>query len=427
MQIRSIRWPEERATILTFLRDALGSAEEETIATWYGRYPGFTPDDALVIEAGPEGPIIGHGLLIPRLVRIGVAVLPAAEVALVALADAPGRAEAEALLFDALHDRLTEREDALALTVGPPPAQDGWQFEYAAGLYLTSFESEIGTGLAQRAGFWDRGHAYQRRTADQLNARNQPVTVRPFYASDLPNVQALYTAESARGRYLIERDEATWTWQLDHLISSGRYHTDDFLVAETESQLVAYVRLIAGCDVNWFLAEDAACFNVVEVAGDHPDAVEALLAEVGAIATRVQAERIGLFVPHDSPFMRHALARGATARAFTGAAALHLHNAQLALEHLAPALEERSQNSRYAGRACRLAITTEHETATLALGARGSAETIELEVPATSLVRLITGWYGIDHLSTGYHERHAGLLRVLFPQRRPMIALNDLL
>jgi len=226
-----------------------------------------------------------------------------------------------------------------------------------------------------------------------LNAHNQPVTVRPFYSSDLPNVQALYTAESARGRYLIERDEATWTWQLDHLIRTGRYHSDDFLVAEAEGRLLAYVRVIAGCDVNWFRAEDAACFNVVEVAGDHPDGVEALLAEVGAIAARLQVDRIGLFVPPDSTFMRHALARGATLRAFTGAAALHLHDAQIALDHLAPALEERALNSRYAGRACRIVIPPEHATAALTL----------------------------------YHERHAGLRRALFPQRHPMIALNDLL
>lgn len=426
MQIRTLRWPDDHEALFQYFDRVYGPEEQTSIAAWYGTHPGFEPADAFVVEAEPGGEIAGHAALISRSLQIGEAALPAGEIVLAGVDDAHHKQGLERALLEAVHARLDEREDAVALTLGLPNSYEHWQYDYAAGLYLTSFESEIMTDLAQKAGHWDSAHSYERRTADRLGARSQPVTVRPFYASDLPAVQALYLAESACGSYLIARDEAQWTWQLDYLIRTGRYEPDDFLVAEVDNRLVAYVRVITQRDVNWFRGTDAARFSVIEAAGDHPDGVEALLAEVAAIAGRLDIDRIGLFIPHDNAMMQHALVRGASLRAFTGAAYLRLHDLALTMTHLAPALEFRRLNSRYTGRAYRLTITTEHDEVAVDLG-MGSPEPVELEIPSTSLMRLITGWYGIEHLTTGYHERYGDLLGVLFPRRRPMIALADLI
>ncbi|WP_119068560.1 GNAT family N-acetyltransferase [Aggregatilinea lenta] len=426
MQIRILRWPDDQEALFHYFERVYGPEEQNTISAWYGTYPGFVPADAFVVEAEPDGDIVGHALLIPRALQIGEAVLPAAEIALADVDESHHKQGIERALLEIAHERLDAREAAVSLTLGLPNSYEHWQYDYAAGLYLTSFEPDISLDLAQKAGSWDSLHTYERRTADRLGAHSQSVIVRPFYASDLPTVQALYAAESARGSYLIARDEAQWLWQMDYLIHTGRYEPDDFLVAEIDNRLVAYVRVISHQDVNWFRGADAAHFSVIEAAGDHADGVEALLAEVARMAERLDVERIGLFVPHDSAFMAHALARGASLRTFTGAAYLRLHDLPLALSHLAPALEERRLNSRYTGRAYRLAITTEHDEVAVDLG-MGSPETVELEIPSTSLMRLITGWYGIDHLTTGYHERYHDLLAVLFPRRRPMIGIADLL
>jgi hypothetical protein len=329
-------------------------------------------------------------------------------------------------LLDVAHDRMTERGDALGLIFGIPNFYENWQYEYAVGLYLTSYESEIATDLAFKAGFWDREHSYERRTADRLGAQNRPVTVRRFYASDLPAVQALYEAESERGHYLVARDEETWNWQLDYMLRIGRNEPDDFLVAEVDGRLVAYVRLVTQGQVNWFRESEAARFSVIEAAGDHPDAVEALLGEIARTAQAFGAERIGLFVHPESAFMRHALARGGTLRDFTGAGYLRLHNLPQALERLAPTLEARRLNSPYAARAYHLVVATEHAQAEVYLG-QGDPEIVDLEVPSTTLTRLITGWYGIVHLAAGYHERYFDLLRYLFPRRDPRIGLADLI
>lgn len=83
-------------------------------------------------------------------------------------------------------------------------------------------------------------------------------------------------------------------------------------------------------------------------------------------------------------------------------------------------------NSRYVSRAYHLAVTTEHAYGEVILG-MGDSELVEVEIPSTSLVRLLTGWYSVDHLDNGFNERYQDLLQVLFPKRDPKIGLADLM
>lgn len=426
MSVRSIRWPEEHEAVLDHIRLAYGAEEYDQVATWYGVQPGFDPANCLVIEGDQQGEIAAHAALLPRQIQIGESTLPTAEISLLSVLEPYRGRGYESLLLEAVHQRMSEQEYALGLSFGDPWLFESWGYEYAAGLYLTNFESEISTEQALRAGQWSLEHSYERRMADRLGARSREVTVRRYYSDDLPAVQILYAQESARGHYLFARDEQTWAWQVEHLLRSGRGDADDFLVAEVDGRLAAYARLVSQGPVNTFRDTQAARFSVIEAAGDQPDAVEALLAQIARMAHTFNVDRIGLFVHPQSAFMYHALVRGARLRFFTGAALLRLHNLALALYLLEPTLEARRLNSRFATRPYRLIVTTEHEQAEAFLG-MGEPEIVELEAPSTSIVRLITGWYGIDNLTMGYAERHADLLRVLFPCRDPKIALADLL
>lgn len=440
MDVRTIRWPDDLDAILAHIERVHGLADRVLAEATYGLTPGFNPHDCFVIEAdggtiaeggvnavnAGGGTIAAHAMLIPRQIQIGRSRLPTAEISMLGvLPDYAGEGY-DVLLMDALHARMAQRGDALGLTYGAPDLYDNWGYEYAAGLYLTSYESSIDPVLAQRAGHWDRHHSYERRTADRLNTHSTNAVVRRFYSSDLPAVGALYSAASARGHYLLARDEAAWNWQLHHMTQTGRYDPDHFLVAEVDDRLVAYARVVAGEPVNLFRPRDGATFSVIEAAGDHPAGVDALLGEIARVAQTFEASRIGLFVHPESTFMQHALACGGTLAHFTGAGLLRLHDLGRLLDRLGPTLDERLLNSRFTERAIHLVIGTETEQADIRLGV-DAPEVVELEIPATSLLRLITGWYGIEHITTGFHERYTELLGVLFPRRDPKIGLADLL
>ena len=425
MEIRNIRWPDDQEAILDYIRLEYGLDDYDSLSTSYGTHPTFDPADCFVID-GDDGEIAAHGMIVSRQLQIGESVLPTAEISMLGVLEPYRGYGFEHELLEALHLRMTEREDVLGLSFGEPLLFEPWLYEYAVGIYLTSYESEITTDLALKAGYWDVEHSYERRTADRLGARNRSLAVRRFYINDLPAIQALYSAECARGHYLMARDDPTWYWQLDHLTRIGRNDPDDFLVAEADGQLAAYVRLVTQGQVNMF-RDEAARFNVIEAGGTHADAIEALLGEIARMAQTFNVERIGLFVHPDSAFMEHALARGAVLRQFTGAGFVHLHNLPMALYLLTPTLESRRLNSRFASRSYHLVINTEHDQADIYLGMGSEPEVVELEAPATSVVRLFTGWYCIDNLTMGYHERHADLLRVLFPKRDPKIGMADLI
>jgi GNAT superfamily N-acetyltransferase len=426
MTIRTIQWPDEREMLLEHIHQLHGPDDTAIIALWYDGFPYFDPRDCFVIDGDHEGEIAGHVMLVPRQIQIGVSVLPVAEIAMLGVLE-PYRAQGYTrALMEHVHQAMTERGDVLGLSFGDPELYERWQYEYAVGLYLTSYESDIPVDLALKAGAWDINHSYERRTADRLGAHNQAISVRRFYLNDLPAVQALYRRAAERGHYMLARDEATWRWQLDYLTRIGRNAPDDFLVAEAGNEILAYARVMSQESPNWFQGEDGARFSVIEAAGDHPDATEALLGQIAHTAQAFGVDRVGLFVHPEGRFMQHALAHGAARRQFTGAGFLRLHDLGRALELLHDTLEARRLNSRYATRAYRLIVTTEHDQAELELG-MGEADVVALEIPTTALVRLITGWYGIEHVGLGYHERFADLLRVLFPRRDPKIGLADLM
>lgn len=426
MALRTIRWPDDQEAILDHIRRVYGQGDYETWSVSYGFAPDFDPANCFVIDGDFEGEIAAHAMIIPRQLQIGSSVLPAAEISLLGALEAYQNRGYENALLEVIHQRMTERGDVLGLSFGSPLLFEPWHYEYAVGLYLTSYESDISLDLALKAGQWNPTHSYERRTADRLGARSRDLTVRRFYISDLPAVQALYAVESARGHYLIARDDATWTWQIDSSTRTGQSEPDDFLVVEDGDRLIAYARLVTQRQVNTFRDVDAARFSVIEAAGEDADAIEALLGEIARLAQAEAVDRIGVFVHPESRFMQHILARGGCLRHFTGAGFVRLHNLPAALELLAPTFESRLGDCRFAGRDCHLIMTTDDDQADILLGPESEAEVIELEAPSTVIVRLITGWYGIENLALGYHERHTELLRVLFPRLDPKIGLADL-
>lgn len=424
--IRNIRWPQDRAALMEHIRLVHGPGDIDLLQTWYGGFPGFDPADCFVIEAD-DGSIAAHTMLIPRQFQIGVAHVPASEIGVVGTLETHrGRGYARALLERALA-RMSERGDALGMILGIPNFYERWGYEYAVGLYLTSYESSIDTEHALQASKWDLGgHSYHRRMAAFLGMRGREVIVRPFGLSDLPVVRDLYSEAARQGHYLMARSDAAWEWQLRFLADIGRYEPDDFLVAEVDGEVVAYARVISHGQVNWFLEAEAARFSLVEAAGDDADATEALLGAVAQLARTYNAERIGVFVHPESQMMRHVLAHGGAQRAFTGAGFLRIHDLPLLMTRLAPTFERRLASTPAGGYGIRLVARTEDAEGEAVLG--DGAQTIRLEAAATDLVRLVTGWFGIDDLpQAAYNPRYKLLLRAMFPKRDPRISLTDIL
>jgi len=190
MDIRTINWPQERAAIMEHIRLVHGPGDIDLLERWYGTMPGFDPADCFVID-GENGEIAGHLMLIPRTLQFGDSLLPAAEIGVVGTLDTyRGRGYARALMDHAL-EHMTQRGDAVSIIFGIPNFYEKWGYEYAVGLYLTSYESSIATEVALKAGQWNLSHGHQRRMASWLGIRNQPITVRPFTMDDLPAIMAL--------------------------------------------------------------------------------------------------------------------------------------------------------------------------------------------------------------------------------------------
>ncbi len=427
MTIRTINWPEERQAILEHIRLVHGPTDSDLLGQWYGSMPYFDPQDCFVID-GQNGEIAAHAMLIPRALQFGESVLRASEVGIVGTLDTyRGQGYARALM-DRLLERMAERDDALGIVFGLPNFYEKWGFEYAVGLYLTSYESNIETELAVKAGRWDFSHSHQRRMASWLGVTGKQVTVRPFSLDDLPAVSSLYRNAASRGYSIMARDELMWRWQLDYMADIGRYEPDSFLVAEYDGWVMGYVRLVTSAPVNWF-REDATRFSIIEAAGDDPDAIEALLAQAGSMARDYGAERIGLFVHPQSTMMSHALARGGTQRSFTGAGFLRLNDLGQVVDTMANTFQNRLAASPFAGSSFRLRISSENATADLAFGSPDdSHDVIELASPAVDLVRLFSGWYGLENLApVSYNLRYDDLLKVLFPKGDPKIGIADLI
>jgi len=208
----------------------------------------------------------------------------------------------------------------------------------------------------------------------------------------------------------------------------GRHDNNSFLVAEYDGALLGYLRMVTSAPVNWF-RNDAPRFSIIEFAGEDADATEALLGEAAASARDYDAPLIGLYIHPQSKAMRHALAHGAIMRSFTGAGFLRLNDLGLALDGFHHTLQQRLDQTPYNGYQIRLRVSNESVTTETLLGvANGPEELVPLEAPSIDLIRLLTGWFGIENLPPGsYHERHEGVLRQLFPKGDPKIGIADLL
>ena len=58
----------------------------------------------------------------------------------------------------------------------------------------------------------------------------------------------------------------------------------------------------------------------------------------------------------------------------------------------------------------------------------GKDDTVELEAPATDLIRLLTGWFGLSNLTAGsFSAKDEDVLKVLFPRGEPRVGIADLI
>ncbi len=426
MLVRNINWPEERPAILEHIRLVHGANDSELLSKWYGTMPGFDPADCFVID-GEQGEIASHVMLIPRMIQFGDSVLQAAEIGVVGTLETYQKRGYATTLMESAIQRMSQRGDALSILFGIPNFYEQWEYEYAVGLYLTSYESSIATELALKAGVWDFTQSHMRRMAGQLGIRNREITVRPFDYNDLPAVMDLYFQSSIAGHSIMARDEQSWLWQIHYMTEIGRHGHDNFLVAEHDNSILAYMRMVTNEPVNWFRA-DANPFSIIEFAGTDPDATGALLAEAAVFARDYGMEQVGLYVHPQSTLMTHALAHGASQRNFTGAGFLRLNNLSLVLEGMVGTFQRRLDASPFAGQAIQLQVSNEQATASINLGHSASPEPIEISAPTSDLIRLFSGWFGLANLPSGsYTPKYEDVLKALFPKGDPKVSIADLI
>jgi GNAT superfamily N-acetyltransferase len=427
MQIRTIRWPQDRPAIIDHMRLVHGADASDMLGNWYGSMVDFNPEDCFVID-GENDQIAAHTMVIPRFLHFGESIIQAGEIGIGGTLETYREQGYASALMQRSIERMTERGDAVSIIFGIPNFYERWGYEYGIGVYLTGFESYIETELALKANKWDFLHSHDRRLAAWLGIRQKEIVVRSFDLADLPAVMELYNQSAVRGHYVMARDEATWQWQLGYMEANGRYQSGEFLVAEHNNQIVAYLRMATDSHVNWFNPESSR-FAIIESAGNDPDAIEALLAEVAVCAHDYNAQRIGLYIHPESTLMRHVLAHGAVMRSYSGAGFLRLNDLTLLLESMLSTFQRRLSHSPFATDAIRLRVSSEEQSAEISFGAlHGMEEEIVLEAPSTDLMRLFSGWYGIDNLSAeGYSERHYERLKALFPKGDPKIGIADLI
>ncbi|MBN1564493.1 MAG: GNAT family N-acetyltransferase, partial [Anaerolineae bacterium] len=155
MTVRTINWATDYEAILDHIHAVYGPEDYDLLAASYGSTPGFSDTDCFVIDGDTnpdtsETEIAAHAMIIERQIQIGPTALPTAEISLLGVTPAYRGRGYEHQLLNVIHERMSDRGDVFGLSFGQPDVFDPWRYEYATGLYLTSYESTITTEQAAR-------------------------------------------------------------------------------------------------------------------------------------------------------------------------------------------------------------------------------------------------------------------------------------
>ncbi len=415
MEISHVRTDEEWEELIELIGLVFGSEDVNLWRNFHGREPFCQREWCKIIKR--DGRIVSHMCWVPRLMRIGSAIIRAGAIGYTATHPEYRHQGLASVLMEAWTEELTQRGEHLSFVTGIPKFYE--QFGYEFSFPLDGRDSPVSLDPSQ------------------LSSEAGEVSVRQHGESDLPTLMALYEEENAIRTGSLVRTPEYWEWLLQGLQASGRVKGEDiWLVEDSDHQPVGYAMLHSG---------PLDRLEVWEAAVTSDEAASALLNALAVRACSEGRSGIDFKLPLDHRVTRCALAEGAALSGYSDG----LHACLLDLKGLSVALrselERRLRCSPQAGWRGTLRLTTDIGTVDLAIAngevkLEGEISPLHIvELPQSLLVKLVTGYTDVRWVAGVLNVRWiAGLgsahidpvlwpiMRALFPKGCPYIWAADI-
>lgn len=403
------------------------------------------PDGRTRVEVTLDGQNVSHLEIVPLTIRVGAATLRMDGIADVATESQHRQQGYARRMLQATVDYMRERDAALTMLYGIPDFYGRFGYATAGPDHLARLKATAGAPALPDG--W---------------------SARPIVDTDLPHLQRLYAAGTARASGAAVRGATSWVWaQLREGASAGPTDSPAEGAAGTPGDAGpgAACRVLVGPDGRvdayawrgagfWYQdmmeRRDADAFCLAEVMAGSPGAADAVLAlcrqwAVEAAQARGRpTSRITLGLPPDSLVAGAAMYQDATfERRFAPAAdsMARVLDIDRLLTALAPELSERVRQADLR-QTTALTIETEEGVGALSLtpdgvavvplggaAAQGAEQALTVRLSQSDLARLALGAFPphdlLDRLQPPPAERTRELLAALFPARYPHMYWPD--
>jgi len=414
MVIASVRTDNEWEELVDLFSLVFGPKDANLWRSFHGREPFCQREWCKIIER--DGRIVSHICWLPRLMRIGSAVIRAGTIGYTATHPEYRRKGLAAALMEAWTQELMQRGEHLSFLTGIPKFYEKFGYEFSFPVDLRDSSVTIDPGRFSPEGSAGRVHRYQE--------------------SDLPSLITLYEKENGSRTGSVVRTPEYWEWLLQGLQDSGRIkHEDIWLVENPEGQPTGYVMLHPG---------PLERMEVWEASATGQDAARTLLSAVADRARLEGKRRIDLKLPLDHGMTRYALARGGHLSGYSCGMYARLLDLQGLFEALRPELERRLRCSPQSEWRGTLRLSTDIGTVDLAIAdgeielGGGVSPIHTVEVPQSLLVKLVTGYTDLQWvagtldvqwvagLGSAHIERALWpIMEALFPKGCPYVWIVD--
>ena len=370
---------------------------------------GITPDCSRVCQVERE--IVGHALVIPRVMSVCGIPIPAAIVAFVVV-----------------------RKDYRSRGIGTALVQDG--------IARTQERGGLISHLSGDPAFYRR-FGYVEACCRNLGRMSPPgqeisdLTVRVARPEDAGTLSTLFNLEHGHRTACIQRETAEWIWQLEigHPLSYASCNQriigflperETCLIAEVRGEITGYVRFFSGCGRT----------HIHEGAVIDDRTASALLGRVGETAKTLNSEEIVLSIPSDTSLGTQSLNLGAEfEETLDPELLIKIIDAPELMNRLAHVFTERVRGSALYGESANLIIVTERDRIELRIRP-GGVSTGKLHeecdwrvtLPEIGLVQMVFGTRDYASLIGGEPDADSKLrewISVLFPLQHPFVYLGD--
>ncbi len=370
---------------------------------------GVTPDCSRVCQVGRE--IIGHALIIPRVMSVCGIPIPAAIVAFVVV-----------------------RKDYRSRGIGTSLIQDAIARTHERGGLISHLSGD--SAFYRRFGYVEACC----RSLGRMSLPVQEISDLPLREAGPEDAGALSTffhQEHALRTACIQRETAQWIWQLEigHPLSYAscnqrivafRPERETCLISEINGEITGYVRVFSGSKRT----------HIHEGGVIEGRTASALLGRVGEIAKTLRSEEIVLSIPSDTSLGTQYRDLGAVfEETLDSELLIKIIDAPELMDRLTHVFTERVRGSALYGESANLIIVTERDRIGFRIRPEGviTGELIQdcdwrVTLPEIGLVQMVFGTRDYASLIGGGQDADSKLrewISVLFPLQHPFVCLGD--